>query len=201
MPRIDERVEQSVDGHHRLHAALIVREARADRIAGDHVDHRKGLRPVKSRIVKRDGQGVRGRTEPRCRCHCARSVLRHRGVESATFALKTPRETRCRNARCGIQHDHILIIERRKADGHRAAGILLHRRLKLVVIVNLAVAAVAIEEIEFRKCAVCPKLGVGEERQLPLQRHCLARGPDADTVGLAFALCIICIFIMMLLKR
>ncbi len=61
-------------------------------------------------------------------------------------------------------------------------------------------AAVAIEEVEFREHALGPAPGVGEEGERAVERHRLAHRPHLHRVGPALASGIVAILIVMLLQ-
>ncbi len=99
------------------------------------------------------------------------------------------------------QQDHVLVVERGHARWNGPTRIGLPRLHPVFLIEDAAMAAVAIEEIEFRKCPIGAERRIGIERQRAVDRHCLADRPQADTVRAALARTIIGIFVMMLLQR
>ena len=172
-PLVDQRGEQGVGRHHRLHAAGIIGEARADRLAGDRVDDREGVRPAHL-ARRRRRRRARGRVS---RSVAAAATAPARSRAMRRWKARLSRSNRWASAgrhhpRGGGEHDHVLVIVGRHAGRDRPARIGDRGRPEARIVGDLAVAAVAVEEIEFGEDAL------GAARRAREQARASARAPS-----------------------
>src|SRR3546814_6346229 len=98
-----------------------------------------------------------------CSSDLGGTVPTHRLVESAAVACEALRELRSDHLRRRRQHDHVLVVIGRHALGDGAAGIVERGRLETWIVGNGAMAAIAVEEVEFWEHALGAAPGVGEK--------------------------------------
>ena len=99
------------------------------------------------------------------------------------------------------KQDHILVIKWRITERQRAGGIALECQFAFRGIADCAVATVAIIEIELREQTLAAKFWPRKQIGLTPHRFCLTNRPEPHAIGARLALHIICILVVMLLKR
>ena len=121
-------------------------------------------------------------------------------MEGTGVSLETLGQRRRSGAgRCG-QHDHVLVVEGRHTGRNRPSGVGLDQQGRARLVRNRSMAAVAVEEIEFREDPGSGPLSPAVDGQDALQGHSLADGPDPRGIHRRLALDIVGVDVVVLLE-